>query len=60
MKTEKVEKLVANLHDRKKICYTHNKCIASTKSWISIEFNQEAWLKSYIEMCTKLRINANK
>ena len=36
MKTEKVEKPVANFHD-KKICYTHKKFKTSTKLCISIE-----------------------
>ena len=36
MKTEKVKKLVANLHDRK-ICSSHHKFKRSTKSWSSFE-----------------------
>ena len=36
MKNEKVEKLIENLHDKKRICDTHKKFKASTKSWISI------------------------
>ena len=35
MKIEKVEKLVANLHDKEK--YTHKKFKTSMKSWISID-----------------------
>ena len=59
MKTEKVEKLVAKLQekrikkDRKKICDTNKKYKTSIKSWISIEkihkvtkFNNITWLKS--------------
>ena len=59
MKTGKVEKLVAKFHDRKKCyCYKHKKFKASVKSWISIEFKQQAQLKSYITMNAKLRKNA--
>ena len=38
MKMEKVEKLVANLHD-KWICDAHKKFKTSIKSWISLEKN---------------------
>ena len=38
----------------KKICCTHKFIKTSIKSWI-IEFNQEAWLKPYIDMNTELR-----
>ena len=56
MKTEKVEKLVGNLHDKKKICYSFRKFKTSIKSWINswinyelvIKFKQKAWLKLYI------------
>ena len=58
MKTEKVEKLVTNSHD--KIEIRNKKFRASIKSWISFEkvhrvitFNQKAWLKSYIDLNTK-------
>ena len=46
----------------KKICCTYKVIKTSTKSWIKIEkvhriieFNQEAWLKPYIDMNTELR-----
>ena len=35
IKIEKVERLAANLHDKKRICYSHNKFKTSIKSWIS-------------------------
>ena len=37
MKIEKVQKHVANLHDKKKICHAHTKFKTLTKSLISIE-----------------------
>ena len=37
MKIEKVEKLVANLYDRKGMCYAHTKVKTSIKPWISIK-----------------------
>ena len=46
----------------RKLCYPHNKFKSSTNSWsVSlrvhrvIEYNQEAWLKQYIDMNTKLK-----
>ena len=60
MKIEKVQKLVANFHD-KKICYSHQKFKTSMKSWISFEkvhrvikFNQKDCLKPYTDMNTEL------
>ena len=35
MKIEKVEKLLANLHDKSE-CYTHKKFKAGSKKWIRI------------------------
>ena len=37
MKIEKIEKLVANLYDRKGMCYAHKKVKTSIKPWISIK-----------------------
>ena len=60
-KIEKAEKLEDKFHDKKRICYTHNKFKTSIKSWISIKktrriikLNQTVWIKSYIDMNTDL------
>ena len=37
MKIEKVEKLVANLHNKTLICYSYKKCKTDIKSCISFE-----------------------
>ena len=57
MKLEEVEKLVATMHDKKRICYTDKIFKTSIKSRINIEkkFNQEAWLKPYIDLKTELK-----
>ena len=62
MKIDKCKKLVCNLHNKNKICCTYKIIKTSIKSWIKIkkihriiEFNQEAWLKPYIDMNTELR-----
>ena len=64
MKTEKVQKLVANLYDKNK-CYSHKKIKTSTNSCLVlkkvhrvIKFNQKAWLKQYVDMKTNLRKKA--
>ena len=65
MKIDKCSKLVCNLYD-KKIYVVH---IRSLKQALSqgltlkkihrvIQFNQEAWLKPYIDMNTELRKQA--
>ena len=49
----------------KKLCFSHKNFKTSIKLWISIkkkvhkitEFNQEAWLKPYIDMNTELKKN---
>ena len=61
MKTEKVEKLVANLHEQLNTLYTRNlkqainHGLALKKVHTVIKFNQNAWLKPYIGMNTGLR-----
>ena len=47
------------------MCHSYKSFKTSTKSWIKlkkvyrvIQFNQEAWLKPYIDMNTKLRKEA--
>ena len=55
----KVEKLVCSVEDKKKICRSPQNFKTSIKSWINtkkgaIQFNQNAWLKPYIDMNTKL------
>ena len=65
MKTEKVEKLVVNWHDKKEYV-THirnldkalNHRLVLKKVHRVIKFNEEAWLKPYIEMNTELRKKA--
>ena len=64
MKTEKIQKLVANLYDKNK-CYSHKKIKTSTNSCLVlkkvhrvIKFNQKAWLKQYVDMKTNLRKKA--
>ena len=62
MKIEKVEKSVANLQDKRKY-FIHirnlkqalNHILILKESHRVIEFNQNAWLKPYIDMNTKLR-----
>ena len=55
MKIEKVEKFIANLHDKKEYVHrnlkqalTHQ--LVSKKVHRIIKFNQKAWLKPYIDM----------
>ena len=63
MKIENFENLVANLHDKTEyLIHIRNLRI---KSWISskkvqkvIKFNQNAWLKPYLDMNTDLRKKA--
>ena len=62
MKIKKSNKLVCNLHDKKKYIFhisalkqALNHGLIFKKVYRVIEFNQEAWLKPYIEMNTKLR-----
>ena len=67
MKINKCNKLVCNLYD-KKICIVYirtlkqalNHGLVLKKVHRVIEFNQEAWLKPYIDMNTELRKKAKK
>ena len=65
MKIEKVEKLVANLHDKAEyVIHIRNSKQALSYGLVlkkvhrATKFNQNAWLKSYIEMNTDLRKKA--
>ena len=66
MKIDKCEKLVCNLHNKKKYV-VHIRSLKQAldhglklkKVHRIIEFNQEAWLKPYIDMNTELRKLAN-
>ena len=64
-KIEKVEKLVANLHDKteyvihiRNLKQALNHGLVLKKVHRVIKFNQNAWLKSYIYMNTDLRKKA--
>ena len=65
MKIEKVEKLVANLHNKTEY-FIHIRNLKQTlyhglvlkKVHRVIKFNQNAWLKPYIDMNTDLRKKA--
>ena len=65
MKTEKVEKLVANSHEKTKyvihmrnLKQALNLRLVLRKVHKMIKFNQNAWLKPYIDMKTDLRKKA--
>ena len=62
MKIEKIEKLVANLHDKteyvihiRNFKQALNYHLVLKKVHRAIKFNQNAWLKPYIDMNTYLR-----
>ena len=62
MKIENVEKLVPNLHDETEyVVHIRNLKQASNDGLVLkkvhrvIKFNQKAWLKSYIDVNTKLK-----
>ena len=66
MKIDKTQKLVCNLHDKKKyvvhvsiLKQALNHGLKLKKVHRVIEFNQEAWLKKYIDMNTELRKKAS-
>ena len=65
MKIERVEKLAANLHNKKKyvihtksLKQTLNHELVSQKVHAVIKFNQKAWLELYIDMNVELSKNA--
>ena len=67
MKIEKVEKLVANLHDKteyvihiRNLKQALNHGLVLKKVHRVIKFNQNAWLKPYIDMNTALRKKSKK
>ena len=67
MKIEKVEKLVANLHDKTEyvihlgsLNQALNHELVLQKVHKEIEFNQNAYLKAYIDMNTDLRKKSEK
>ena len=67
MKTEKVEKPVANLPNKteyviniRNLKQALNHGLVLKKLHRNIKFKQKAWLKSYIGMNTDLRKKANK
>ena len=67
MKTEKVEKLVANPHDKEKyVIYIRNLKQALSHGLVlkrahkAIKFTQKAWLKPYTDMNTELRKESKK
>ena len=55
MRIEKVEKLVANLHDKTEyVLHIRNliQALVLNKIYKRIKFNQNVWLKPYIDMNT--------
>ena len=65
MKIEKVEKRVANLHDKnenvihiRNLKQASNRRLVLKEIHIVIKLNQKAWLKSYIEINIELRKKA--
>ena len=65
MKIDKTQKLVCNLHDKKYVVHISrlkqalDHGLKLKKVHRVIEFNQEAWLKKYIDMNTELRKKAS-
>ena len=66
MKIENFEKLLANLHDKteyilfmKNLKQALNHALVSKKVHGVIKFNQNAWLKPYIDMNRDLRQTKN-
>ena len=65
MKIDKCSKLVSNLYDKndyvihiRSLKQTLNQGLISKKVYRVIQFNQEAWVKEYIDMNTELRKQA--
>ena len=64
MKIEKVKKFVCNVHDKKIVVHIRalkqalNNGLILKKVHRVIQFNQEAWLKSYVDVNTRLRKEA--
>ena len=61
MKIVKFEKLVTNLYDKKEYVIdirNLNQALVLKKMYRVIKFNQETWLKSYIDMNKELRKKA--
>ena len=64
-KSRKCNKLLCNIYDKENYVVHIRTLKQALKSWINtknvhkaFQFNQEAWLKSYVRMNTKLRIDA--
>ena len=64
LKIGNVEKLIPNLHDKKKYVVLHHNLkqyeelgLKIKKIHRGIKFREEPWMKSYIELNTKLRMN---
>ena len=64
-KSRKCNKLLCNIYDKENYVVHIRALKQALKSWINtknvhkaFQFNQEAWLKSYVRMNTKLRIDA--
>ena len=57
MKIEIIEKLVTNLHDKSE-AFNHELILKKVNRVIKL--NQNAWLKPYIDMNTKLRKKGKK
>ena len=67
MKIKKVEKLVANLHDKieyvihiRNLKQALNHWLVLRKVHIVIKFNQNAWVRPYIDMNTGLKKKSKK
>ena len=66
IKTEKVEKLVANLHDKiecviqiRNLMQELNQILVFKNVYRVTEINQKAWLRPYVDMNSNLRKKSN-